>query len=132
MIKWSHQFEVGIGRIDTQHKAFLQLVSEYRDALERHASMEELADTLNEVGLYARFHFTSEENVMKRCNYPFYKEHCQQHIDLIAELNNRIVGMGVGLYTPKSIDEFLVGWFAIHTAQSDRKIGDYMKTLRPH
>lgn len=51
---------------------------------------------IDEICMYARYHFLSEENVMRNHGYPDYLLHKKHHIDLIDELNNKSIGIQTG------------------------------------
>ena len=130
MLLWDHNYDVGIERIDAQHHIFLNVIAEFQDIRQQGATLEKLEGILHEVALYARYHFCSEENVMRECRFPCITEHKNMHYQLLDEMNSRMLGMREGLCTPKDVEDFLVHWFVHHTAEEDRKIGEFILAAR--
>ena len=94
MLSWDHKYDVGIERIDAQHHIFFNLVGEFQEARLAGASREKLERILNEIVLYAKYHFYSELNVMKEHHYPGLVEHQVLHYELINDLSNKMTGIG--------------------------------------
>jgi hemerythrin len=130
MLAWSNEYLIGVDRIDLEHEAFFSLVCDFQLARLNHASKRELENLLEEIGLYARFHFRSEENVMESIGYPGLDEHRQKHWDLIESLSNIIVAYTIDSATPERIEAFLVSWFLEHTSKEDRKIAQFVNLSR--
>jgi hemerythrin len=65
MLDWSHDYEIGNPKIDFEHHIFFGLIKEFHNARLNESDRERLGRILEEVALYARFHFRSEENLMK-------------------------------------------------------------------
>lgn len=129
MLEWSDKYLIGIDRIDFEHETFFGLVSDFEKARVRNADKQTLLGILEEIALYAKFHFRSEENIMKSLNYPDLARHEQKHLQLIEDLSNKILGITLNSITPEETQIFLVDWFLNHTANEDRKIADYQKSL---
>ena len=126
MIKWLDQYTVGNERIDFQHHIFLGLVSEFQAMRKSHLNDEKLKQIIDEIGMYARYHFLSEENMMRNHGYPDYLIHKKHHMVLIDELNNQSMGMQIGAVSAKEIEEFLVAWFVDHTSNEDKLLANYI------
>jgi hemerythrin len=114
MLNWSHDYAIGNSRIDLQHETFLSLVNEFQQIRLAGHDQEKVCRTLREICLYATFHFQSEENVMTDCGYPGLEAHKLQHYELLEILNNKVLGLQMGEYEAKAIEEFLVHWFIQH------------------
>ena len=126
MLEWDHKFDVGIERIDAQHHIFLSLVGEFQNARLAGAGIEKLDSILNEIVLYAKYHFYSEVNVMKMHRYPGLESHQNLHFNLINDLGNKMTGLHLGLNQASDIETFLVDWFVGHTTNEDAKFGRYV------
>lgn len=126
MLKWSDQYLIGINRIDLEHETFFGLVKDFEEARLRQASKKQLLGILNEISLYAKFHFCSEENIMEAIGYPGLEEHKEKHMQLINVLSNNILGLTLDRATPEKIEELLLDWFFHHTATDDKKIAEFL------
>ena len=127
MLEWSDTFLIGNDRIDFEHKTFFNLVADFQKARLEHADKKRLAHMLEEIALYAKFHFRSEENVMEQINYPDLAHHQQEHYNLIEVLSNKMLGLEMDMYHAEDIEDFLVTWFIDHTSGEDRKIAEFQK-----
>ena len=128
MLLWKTQYDVGITRIDAQHHIFLNVIGEFQEACRQGASLDKLESILHEIALYARYHFYSEENIMRECGFPEINEHKNMHYQLLDDMNGRMLGMREGLSSAREVEEFLVQWFVRHTTHEDIKIGLYIST----
>lgn len=86
-----------------------------------------LGNILDEVVLYAKFHFRSEENVMEEIGYPDLEEHKLKHLEMIDRLQNKVVGLSIGSTTRKQVQEFLTDWLVTHTTDYDWKIAEFQR-----
>ena len=126
MLPWDHKYDVGIERIDAQHHIFLSLVGEFQTARLADVSPEKLDSILNEIVLYAKYHFYSEVNVMKEHHYPELEAHQILHFSLINDLSNKMTGLHLGLSQARDVEEFLIEWFTGHTTSEDAKFGRFL------
>jgi len=126
MLSWDHKFDVGIERIDAQHHIFFSLVGEFQTARLAGASSEKLDSILNEIVLYAKYHFFSEVNVMKEHHYPAVNDHQILHSTLVNDLNNKMTSIHLGLSQAGDMERFLIEWFTGHTANEDAKFGKFL------
>lgn len=129
MLEWSDKYLIGIDRIDFEHETFFGLVSDFEKARLDKADKMVLLGILDEIALYAKFHFRSEENVMKALGYPDLEAHEKKHLQLIEDLSNKILGMTIDSITAEETQNFLVDWFLFHTSNEDRKIADFQRSL---
>ena len=125
MLEWSDKYLIGLERIDLEHETFFGLVKDFEKARLRKASKKELLGILNEIALYAKFHFCSEENVMEAIGYPDLEEHREKHLQLIDVLSNNILGLTLDRISPERIEELLLEWFFHHTATDDKRIAEF-------
>lgn len=130
MLEWSDKYLIGIDRIDLEHETFFGLVKDFEKARLRNASKKELLGILNEIALYAKFHFCSEENVMEAIGYPGLEEHKDKHLQLIDMLSNNILALTLDRVAPAKIESLLLEWFFHHTAEDDKKIVHFQQQSR--
>jgi hemerythrin len=122
VIQWKSEFNIGLQRIDFEHRIFLELVNSFKIALDNHRPDNELVRLLTEIEKYAEFHFVSEENCMFVIQYPDLKNHQIQHFELLEQFNlAKYEKFGfVKFY------KFIKDWFINHTIYEDMKIKDYI------
>jgi hemerythrin len=127
MLAWSHNYAIGIEKIDLEHRTFLNLVNEFNGARLAGASQDKLLRMLREISLYARFHFFSEENVMEDIGYPELDAHRNCHYVLIEVLSNKLLGLQMGDLTAAAVEAFLLDWFVDHVTHIDSKIAEFLQ-----
>ena len=130
MMEWHDRLLIGNERIDFEHRIFFHLIRNYAEARLAGEPVERLIRILDEVALYARFHFKSEENLMIDVGYPGLREHKELHLRLIDELSNNLAGLKLGLYPAERVEQFLVDWFVAHIANDDTRLSQYITSSR--
>ena len=128
LLEWSSEFELGVEEIDLQHRYFLMLINRLHQALlggENHAFQVSL---LKELNAYAKFHFISEENMMRQAEYAHLAEHQRHHVALIDRLNGKesILAVRYSADDARLVIEFLVEWFKEHTAGEDLRFAEFL------
>lgn len=126
-LQWSEEFSVGNDRIDFEHRIFYGLINEYRSARESNEPQDKLARILQEIALYAKFHFRSEENIMIDVGYPDVERHRIQHYSLIEVLNNKMLGLDMGSCSYQEVEDFLLVWFVLHVTREDSKLSEFIR-----
>lgn len=86
---WSADYELGIEDIDLQHHFFFNLINRLARELLHTDDMQYRAELINELNAYAKFHFISEENMMRKSAYPHILHHQHLHVELIEQLSTR-------------------------------------------
>ena len=126
--KWQDKFYVGVEGIDLEHKSLLTCLNKLIVAqkLDK-AIILKLAD---EVILYARFHFMSEENLMYLLHYPKISEHSKLHTRVIKELENRRRHLEDSTDHLQEFINYLVQWFIEHTQTTDRELAAYINAYK--
>ena len=125
-VVWDKKFEVGHERIDSEHRIFLNLIREVSLMPERRVSKDRIQRHLDEFKKYARFHFTSEENIMFDVDYPDFNSHSNEHEVLLAQLDERVYHYTKGELPLDDVVSFLFEWFALHTTQIDTRLSGYI------
>lgn len=124
-IAWKDEYNIGLQEIDSQHQFFLKLINKIID----NSSDSDAVDNLiEELLLYTRFHFKSEENIMMQLRYPLIQDHQKIHLDLISKLSDLITTSKIKQNQLSEIIDFLVDWFIIHTTTEDKKIAIHEKS----
>lgn len=128
---WEVGYELGIEDIDLQHHFFFNLINRLAKELLQANDAEYRGALINELNAYAKFHFISEENMMRKSAYPHFLHHQNLHVELIEQLSTR----GSMLLLPdahgatESIITFLGEWFLQHTREVDRNFARYLREV---
>ncbi|WP_319585983.1 hemerythrin family protein [uncultured Desulfobulbus sp.] len=126
--EWKECYELGIEDIDLQHHFFFNLINRLANELLQAKDVQFRMDLINELNAYAKFHFISEENMMRKYEYPDFLHHRNLHIELIGQLSTK-ENMLILVDENAEADAvilFLGEWFQDHTRNIDRKFADYL------
>ena len=126
MILWQDHYLIGHPRIDFEHRIFFDLIVDFHRARTGGAPADKLQRILEEVVLYAKFHFKSEENMMLDLAYPGLEAHRVQHRQLTERLGHQVMGANLGRYAPEELETFLVDWFVHHVTEEDALVSAYV------
>jgi len=127
VIKWKDDFKIGIDEIDEQHKQIFRIANEAYELLKDEFAIDKydrIAELLEELKDYAKFHFSFEESYMQSKNYRGYFSHKLAHDSFVDKVNS---------YDLDEVDEnqdqyileileFVVNWISQHSLVTDKKI----------
>ena len=126
---WKKEYNIGIQRIDHQHQYFFQLINWLLLRLDSSKDFKLKQRYIDEVMYYARFHFCSEENLMKDHDYPELKQQEILHGKLVKEMNYKISQLEFNDIDTSDFVAFLSAWLLEHTISEDKKIGKFLSEV---
>ena len=132
VVIWNPSYSIGIKLVDDQHIELVKLTNKlFANCLEgREHSNKAFIATVKEAVDYVGYHFSTEEKLMERVNYPEYAEHKNQHKDFVREVFTKVEEFNAGkLRTPITFVYFLRDWVLHHIAVCDKKMGQYLLNL---
>jgi len=129
MFEWSTDYAVGIGQVDEEHQQLFVLAEHLHRAMLEGNGKTTLVNLLARLVDYTCYHFTHEEQLMERIQYPGYRQHQQEHTVLrsrVRELKDRAASGEMTMTI--DVAQFLMEWVKRHIIASDRRIGSYVTT----
>ncbi len=126
--KWLAEYELGIEDIDLQHHFFFNLINRFAREMRLTNDVQYQLDLMSELAAYAKFHFMSEENMMRKSEYPNFMHHKFQHMELIDSISRAGNQLFLTENDPngEGVVLFLREWFLTHTTKVDREFADYL------
>ena len=126
---WEACYELGVEDIDLQHHFFFNLINRLARELLLTDNAQYRGELINELNAYAKFHFISEENMMRKSGYPHFSYHHNLHVELIEQLSTRgsMLLLAEAKGSTESIITFLGEWFLKHTREVDRNFARYLR-----
>jgi len=125
MIKWDNKLSVNVEEIDEQHKNFINILNKISNAVNKKNIAEDLEKFLNELILYANFHFSTEEKYFDKFNYEGSKEHKAEHQQIknkIKEFVSKKESKNADIYIVYfDLLDFLADWLVNHLKNMDMK-----------
>lgn len=117
-------YALGVPEIDQQHQELATLINRLNDAVKHHASTEVAVQMFDEMVLYARYHFETEERLMGQYGYIEDDEHRLGHQRLIGEVNYLREKFIRG--EELLVLQFLKDWLLPHILDMDKPFADFL------
>ncbi|MCL2029458.1 MAG: bacteriohemerythrin [Deltaproteobacteria bacterium] len=125
---WSAKLEIGLPKIDEQHKELFRQVGILMDR----TKADRIPETLKFLGGYVLKHFTDEQGIQASINYPKAEAHKKLHtafVSKFSELRKKFEDSGDNLKfeVVTEINSTAIGWLKDHIMIHDREFADYYK-----
>jgi hemerythrin len=123
LLQWDDKFDVGLPRVDAQHRRLFELFNQLDDARENGRADDVLQHLLDELLAYTRTHFADEEIFMRATAHPGYARHKVEHEKLLAQVQAFQVQLAAGATTlSDEVMSFLVDWLLDHIQGLDQEL----------
>jgi hemerythrin-like metal-binding protein len=127
-MEWQASLEVGLDKIDEDHRALVQAVNQLHAALDQGQDKQEIARVLNFLRDYTVTHFSTEEALMIKYNYPKAPAHFAAHAELLMKVSDFIADYRTGyIVSIPDMLTFLEAWLVDHIMVKDKDLGGYLK-----
>jgi hemerythrin len=133
LVEWSDKYRIGIPLIDEQHKKLIDMTNElYSGCLAGdEAANAYFLKTIHEAVDYVRFHFSTEEKILERINFPGLAAHKKEHEDFVRELLQQVQAFQEGKkFVPNIFVRYLRDWVLTHIAVSDKLYALYLTEMK--
>lgn len=129
IITWDESFSVNDIEIDNQHQKWIEIANELHDALMENKQSGKITEkTLDAMVEYAQFHFSYEEDFMKKINYPDLIDHKYNHSDFMSKLKQYQYDHLIGkMVLNRTIMKELVNWLQDHILKGDKLYATFLK-----
>ncbi|MBF0194649.1 MAG: bacteriohemerythrin [Magnetococcales bacterium] len=127
-IDWSDDYLIGLGEIDVQHKRMAELINNILRTAYKHRPKEEVLESMAVLLKYVKWHFQSEEILMKVYDFPEFAEHRDEHVLLINDLLQKQDEMDNKNLSVDDLYGFFFGWFGGHAFSSDKDMAPFIST----
>lgn len=130
VFEWKEKYNLGLDLIDDQHKVLVRIINDLDNLLDINFSKEKLASLITELVDYTKFHFSTEERLMKTRGYnsTCLKSHIHQHQQFVVEIQSFISESDS--YSKKEAEwvfKYLTNWLINHILKVDRHLVDHLK-----
>jgi hemerythrin len=133
IVTWQNSYSVGIQLIDDQHKELINLTNKlWASCMKgRDASKAIFMQAIRSAVEYVDYHFSTEEKIMERINYPEYGAHKREHTAFVKEVLSQVEDFTNGKeFAPQSFVHYLKDWVLTHIAVCDKKLGHYLVSMK--
>ena len=128
-LTWNCSLDIGIDKIDNQHKELFNCLEKLLTAIEDGKSNDEVIKTLDFLEEYVIKHFNEEEEIQNKTNYPLLDIQQIQHKAFKSDLKEfrRVFEThGASTVLALNIQESLVNWLKNHIMNLDKDLGDFL------
>jgi hemerythrin len=129
IIAWSEILATGIEIIDEQHKQLVNLTNElFRACMRGGETLDAVfKETMSRMVEYVKFHFTFEQQMLQRVNYPDFVNHKKEHDTLIKTVLETTKDYGGGKrFVPNNFVRYLKDWIVSHIGHNDKMYAAYI------
>lgn len=125
LIEDNDYLHLGVPDMDVVHAEFATLVNRLAEA-----EGEAFAALFPKLLAHTRDHFSAEEDLMRRTNFPGRQEHLAEHGRVLGEMERFAERLAAGktVFARAYIEDRIPDWFAIHTQTLDYTLAVYLKT----
>ena len=116
---WGPQYILGQPDIDDQHHVFFDLLARIENEFDTTDDLVYEIKLLEELQLYARFHFQSEENIYEKLGLDGIEAHRAAHRELMDQLEQQTY-LFMRERDKETLIQLLFRWLVEHTLGEDR------------
>ena len=128
--EWNENYELGISEIDLQHKKLIGISNELydvatKDDVNLKLTMSKILKNLTD---YTVYHFTSEEDFMKKYGYEGVPMHKIAHDNFVAEVTQQIKKLDSSSKEAVLLFyDYIANWILTHIAKADKIWANFVK-----
>ena len=134
-IVFTDAYKTGITLIDDEHRCLFEIIKETNDLIHEeflHDKYDEIVRLITKLRDYTEFHFSDEEALMTRIQYPGLDAQKRAHsafIERLVEIDLNDLDEMDDHQQEYLLDliQFLLDWLTNHILACDQKIGEYMR-----
>lgn len=122
-IPWLPEYSVGHPTLDRQHHHLLDLLNDLADCAGQSGSGADsrFHEILNDLAVYAREHFVTEENLLRQYHYDDLAAQQEEHATYEAQLTDIVTDAAFGKLEKGLLLHFLKSWWLEHILVSDMR-----------
>jgi len=125
-IIWTKEMSIDAGgELDEDHKFMFTLLNRCHDLLEEKDVQQSAQEIITEIIQYTQGHFTNEELLMNKINYPYAKNHSDVHRMIVRQLSHKIT-----VCSDKEILRWITTdmstWLVEHIVEMDKPLHKYI------
>jgi len=127
---WDNSYSLGIRVVDDQHKKLFEMIDAFYDQISKSTDIKPIIVLVKGLKEYAKTHFSAEEMIMKKHDFPGFIAHKAKHdkfIEKAAEYEDKL--MKGAILLPSEIVNFVKTWIVQHIKIEDRSYSMHMEKI---
>ena len=131
-IKWLEDYNLGNDLIDTHHITFFEMIKDLSNMDRNNENKVDIHQVSQFLSHYIDMHFTAEEALMERLNYPLKAEHHGLHEAFTQKVNEVIkqIDEKPGSISLDDLLSITQEWFLKHILTEDIKMKGLLKEFK--
>jgi adenylate cyclase len=129
LMEWRSEFQTGIEEIDKSHRRLFDKINDFIETTRKN-DHSKIFEVFTFLANHTQTYFKTEEELMRRYDYPFLESHLQEHKRFIENLMMLTVEAEAGTSDPHylafRVQLLLFDWFTGHLAKTDRHMGRHL------
>lgn len=129
IVVWDGSLKVGVETIDAQHKQLFEVVNSLHRKVQRQGNWTDFYTTLDSLNYYVKYHFTTEERLLREHGYPELDDHIAEH-DTFRERARSLENPDTSGEPSTLLLEtltFMLEWVVRHIQVEDRKYAAFLR-----
>lgn len=129
-IQWRESYAIGIKEIDDQHKQLFDAIDKLFTACTQGKGKEEVGNTLNFLEDYTKVHFTDEQQLHIKHNYPERINHRNVHDNFLktfTSLKKQFDEEGASVLFISTVNKTVLDWLIKHIGSMDKAFASYVR-----
>lgn len=125
---WDPGYSVGHPVLDSQHETLLKMCRQAAECVNDTSleGAEHFHVLLNDLAVYAKKHFRTEEQVLARYSYPLLDEQKAEHEEYEIWLSEALLDAMDGKSDKVAVYQFLSAWWVNHILESDMRYREFL------
>jgi hemerythrin len=121
-LSWKDEYSVGEPLMDSQHQKWIGYINELMRAIEEQRNRDEQEEILENLVIYTRYHFASEERMMNRLGFEGLAEHREVHERMARRVRNMQADVLAGSQVLDcDLLKLMQDWLVEHITGDDRQ-----------
>jgi len=126
-MEWQAIYSVNVSKMDAQHKQLFKLIADLHDAMSQKKGESVVANTVKQLRSYTVTHFSEEEALLAKHNYPalaMQKKLHQEFVGKVEQIEKDLKAGGklVAVNVMMMLNEWLLG----HITKVDKQYGPFL------
>jgi hemerythrin len=128
LLVWDHRLELGVEKIDEQHRELFEKIDELLVTVGQWPLSKEKVDRfLHYIPTYVGVHFETEEKWMLAAGYPHYLAHKVAHDDFRNQLDV-LMGRTFDSILVQKVCEMAIDWLTSHIYRDDMLMAVWLRS----
>lgn len=129
-ITWTPDLATGNMTIDTEHKELIRMIGNLMDACSSGKGRTEMVNTIRFLNDYTTKHFSHEEELQRRSQYPDLNNHLRYHAEFrktVQDIATKIEKEGASVALLAQINQNIGVWFTNHIRMQDKRVAEHLR-----